>query len=395
MSHRVYNIMITIIVYIVVINVTFMSCLNNQLIAQDKPLTALHYTSRIPDETTQSALWQALLFHPSEWYASESAQKIAENILAYQRSSGGWPKNLDYRASINNIEKKDLEKYTNEPLATIDNGATYTELQFLALIYQQDRDQRYMLAFLKGLDYLLRAQYDNGGWPQYYPLRKGYYSHITYNDDAMIGVMRLLREIAGNNPLYGFVDHNRREKAGRAVIKGIDCILKTQIKVNGKLTVWCAQYDEKTLKPTNARAYELVSLSGKESVNIVWFLMELENPSPEIINAVQGAIDWFNKVRIEGIRQERETDSRSPTGKNKLVLPDPEAPSIWARFYTIETNQPFFSDRDGKIYQHLSDISSERRNEYGWLGYWPEELLERFYPQWQQRWTPQENVLTK
>ena len=51
-------------------------------------------------------------------------------------------------------------------------------------------------AFRRGLDYLLKAQYPNGGWPQFYPLRNGYWSHITYNDDAMAGVLELLRDVA-------------------------------------------------------------------------------------------------------------------------------------------------------------------------------------------------------
>ena len=43
-----------------------------------------------------------------------------------------------------------------------------------------------------------------------------------------------------------------------------------------------------------ARSYELPSISGAESVGVIRFLMELDEPSPEIIAAVQGAISWFN-----------------------------------------------------------------------------------------------------
>ncbi len=370
----------------------FMSSVKT-LHAQNGQLAALDYTVRIPEKTSQSALWEDLLFHPAKWYGSKDAVQMAEHILIYQRGSGGWPKNIDFKNAVSPAMEKELAEYVNEPLATIDNGATYSQMWFLALVYQQIHDQRYVLAFLKGLDYLLKAQYENGGWPQFYPLRKGYYSHITYNDDAMIGVMRLLREVAGNTPLFGFVDQKRREQARIAVEKGIDCVLKTQIVVNGQLTAWCAQYHEKTLKPAKARAYELVSLSGKESVGITWFLMEIKEPSPEIIAAIQGAIAWLDQVRIEGIRQISVPDSSSPTGRNKIVISDPGAPSIWARFYLIGSNKPFFSDRDGKIYENMSDISSERRNEYGWLGNWPSEILDSYYPQWQQQWAPERNVL--
>ena len=60
------------------------------------------------------------------------------------------------------------------------------------------------------MDYLLKAQYPNGGWPQFYPNLNGYYKHITFNDDAMIGVMKLLRDVAAGKPVYAFVDEARR-----------------------------------------------------------------------------------------------------------------------------------------------------------------------------------------
>ena len=45
-------------------------------------------------------------------------------------------------------------------------------MRFLALMVQATRDIRYRAAFDRGVDYLLAAQYPNGGWPQYFPLRK-------------------------------------------------------------------------------------------------------------------------------------------------------------------------------------------------------------------------------
>ena len=73
--------------------------------------------------------------------------------------------------------------------STIDNDATYTQMRYLARVFTATRLTRFQAAFRRGLDYLLKAQYPNGGWPQFYPLRDGYWSHITYNDDAMVGVL--------------------------------------------------------------------------------------------------------------------------------------------------------------------------------------------------------------
>ena len=111
---------------------------------------------------------------------------------------------------------------------------------------------------------------------------------ITFNDDAMIGVMNMLRNIARKESAYAFVDEARRAQAEKSIGKGINCILKCQVVVDGKPTVWCAQHDEHTLAPAPARAYERVG--GTESVGIVRFLMSIEQPGPDVIRAIDGAV---------------------------------------------------------------------------------------------------------
>ena len=229
---------------------------------------------------------------------------------------------------------------------------------------QATRDTRYRAAFDRGIDYLLAAQYQNGGWPQYFPLRRGYYSHITYNDDAMINVLIVLRDAAAGKPPYDFVDAARRARAAAAVVRGIDCILRTQIKQGGKLTAWCAQHDEKTLEPAWARNFEPPALSGGESVGVVRFLMEIEQPTPEIIAAVEGAVAWFQAVAIHGVRLEEFTGELGK--RDKRVVADPAAGPLWARFYELGTNRPVFTGRDKVIRYAISEIEHERRNGYSY-----------------------------
>ncbi|MCX5684268.1 MAG: pectate lyase, partial [Planctomycetota bacterium] len=250
-------------------------------------------------------------------------------------------------------------------------------------------------AVLRGLDYLLKAQYENGGWPQFYPNASGYHTHITFNDDAMIGVMRFLRDLAKKDGPCAFVDADRRAKAEKAVAKGIECILRCQVVVDGKRTVWCAQHDEATLKPAPARAYEKISLSGAESVGIVRFLMGVEKPGPEVIEAVQSAVAWFDAARITGIRQAAKPDPSLPGGQDKVIEKDPSAPPLWARFYEIGTNRPIFCGRDGVIKYSLAEIEHERRTGYAWYGGTPADLLAKDYPAWQAKWDPARNVLRK
>lgn len=337
--------------------------------------------------------WENLMHQDAVWWQSEPAMQLAENVLAYQRQSGGWPKNIDMLKPLTESEKNDLATYPNEPLATIDNDATWSQMYFLAKLISFQPEERYKLAFLKGLDYLLEAQYENGGWPQYYPQRKGYYTHITYNDKAMIGVMQLLKDISDEMPEFGFIDTQRREKVKLAMNKGINCLLMTQTKVNGELTAWGAQHDEITLEPTGARKYELPSLCSKESAEIIVFLMSLDNPSTDITKAIQSAVKWLEKVKMKDIALLRVKDDKSPTGFDRRIIKKKGAEPLWARFYDVKTFKPIYSDRDGKIYKNLADISYERRNDYGWIGDWPRKILYKKYTKWQKQYAPDMNML--
>lgn len=173
-----------------------------------------------------------------------------------------------------------------------------------------------------------------------------------------------VQDIFEYDPLYWYVPTSLREKAKAAFDKGVQCILATQVVQDGKPTVWCAQHDFETLAPAKARAYELPSLSGQESDNIVLLLMDIPDPSPEIVAAIENAIAWFEKSKIEGIRLEY---YRNDEGKRDYrVVACEKCPVLWARFYELDTNRPFFCDRDGIKKYDVSQIGHERRTGYSW-----------------------------
>src|SRR3954468_14452222 len=169
------------------------------------------------------------LKHPDEWYRSDEGKRIAANILSQQSELGGWPKNVDTTVPYTGTDReKDLKP-------TFDNGATTDELRFLARAHRATGDARYQQAFLKGYDYILKAQYPTGGWPQFYPPDKAYHRHITFNDDAMVRLMNFLRETYTTDR-YAPLDDDRRKSAKSAFDRGVACILKCQITIDGKLT---------------------------------------------------------------------------------------------------------------------------------------------------------------
>ena len=324
---------------------------------------------------------KSLLKKSDAWFQSDEARKIADSVLLYQSPQGGWPKNTNLARTPKS--PKDVPQPDDHFANSLDNEATTLPLQFLARMTHATGEAKYRESFLRGLDYLFAAQYPNGGWPQFWPLRKGYYSHITYNDDAMIRVMTLLRDVAEGKEPYEFVPARHRKKAAAAVDRGIDCILKTQVRQNGKLTAWCAQHDVETCEPVWARDFEPPSLSGGESVGIVRFLMSIEDPSDEVVAAIEGAVDWLREVQMHGWRID---EVKNPDGRvERKLVADPNAPPIWARFYELETNRPLYVDRDSVYRYDYNEISYERRSGYWYHGDWAASLLEHNYPAWKKR----------
>ncbi len=276
---------------------------------------------------------------------------------------------------------------------TIDNRTTYTQLQYLAKLITASLQKKspptnhpkHVEVFFKGFDYLLSSQYPNGGFPQFFPLKKGYYTHITYNDDAMVGVLEFLRDVSQKKDDYKFVDEERRLKAEKSIEKGLEVVLKTQVKINGQKTVWCSQHDEKTLEPAAARNFEPISLSGSESVGIVKYLMDIKNPTTEIVDAIESAVRWFEKSKINGIRVDTIPLKGAIRGIDRVVVQDKNAPPLWARFYEIPTNRPIFTGRDKVLRNALAEIEIERRTGYQYYTNAPQRLLEVDYPKWKEK----------
>lgn len=320
-------------------------------------------------------------FKPSD------VRQIANNILLYQQPNGGWPKNYDMLAILTDEQKAILAQHKDSLHTTFDNGATYTQIEYLAKAYTLLGDKKYEDAVLRGLHFILKAQYENGGWPQFYPDISGYRKYITFNDGAMIGVMQVLQHIVQNEPYYSFVNNQLSKEATNAYKKGIACILKCQIVENGKPTVWCQQHDNITLQPVGARTFELASKASEESAEIVRLLMQVKNPNAEIANAVKNAIAWFQKVEIKGERVKtipaKEVVYKfHAANDDRIVVDDSTAPPIWTRYYELQTDRPLFANRDGKKVYQLSDVSRERRTGYAWYGYWPQRIISVEYPDW-------------
>jgi PelA/Pel-15E family pectate lyase len=313
----------------------------------------------------------------------------AEKMLLYQRNNGGWTQYrgdaTDYKKPVPAALKTTLLNDKNKSDATIDDKSTTLEINYLIQAYTQTRNPGYLRAAEKGIRYLLSAQYPNGGWPQAYPDTSSYHKHITFNDQAMVDVLWVLKNTADKTNGYAVVESKLAKEAKMAVKRGLACILKAQYVQNGKLTAWGAQHDYKTLVPTAARKFELASLSSSESVGILNFLISLPNPDENIKRAVKAAAAWLESVKIEGITVQTIPDATQPSGRDRVVTPKAEG-VMWARFYELETNKPIFAGRDAIKRYALAEIENERRVGYSWYNTSPAKFLATDYPAWVNKW---------
>ncbi|MEE2615294.1 MAG: pectate lyase [Verrucomicrobiota bacterium] len=319
--------------------------------------------------------------------ANISSDLQSEIILLFQNADGGWPKNIKWDQFKTIKEATDnLEEFRKK--STIDNSATYTEIRVLNTSYNKTKNSTYRDAALSGLKFILREQRASGGW------RGSDVDAITFNDNAMIGVMKLLKEITQNKSDFSWIEDTTRKKCRKALDKALRVVLDCQILVNGKKTAWCQQHHHFSLKPIKARTYELPSISGAESVEIIRYLMRIDQPSNEIIESIESAILWFrqsaiNDLRVEKFAIEPVKHNNKIINHDIRIVTDLNAKPIWARFYEIKTNRPFFCNRDGiKVYS-LNEVKLERRTGYSWYSSSPAKLLDQDYPKWKKnlnRW---------
>ncbi len=327
-----------------------------------------------------------------DFYKTEEARRIGDQVLLYQRVTGGWPKNVNMSKPVTDEERAQvLQDKQRRDDSTTDNGATNMQMYYLARLFHARKNVRYRDAFCKGVEYLLSGQYANGGWPQFWPEMHGYQIHITYNDDAMVNTMNLLRDVAQQKGYYyGLADKALRKRCMAAFDKGVECILNTQMRnADGQLTVWCQQHDRETYAPAAARAYELPSYCSMESASIIHLLMSLPHPDKRVKQAVNAAMAWFDKYKLTGLRVVRTGPWASIEGDTRLV----EAPNgkpIWGRYYDLKYCEPYVCDRDGLPRRRLEDIGTERRNGYAWFSDRPADL----YPLYE-RWAAEHDPLHK
>ena len=329
------------------------------------------------------------LDRPTEWYATPEARAVADAVVTFQTPAGGWSKNQDRRIARLPGQRfsNDAETMEQNPanfdapadrfwtfVGTLDNNATWSEMRFLAKVAAHapgPEGDAWRASIIKGVHYLLNAQYPNGGWPQIWPLEGGFHDSVTFNDNAVANAAMLLRDVAHGTEGFDFVPADLEARAAEATKKAIDVIVAAQARYGDRVMGWPQQVEPMRLVPTSARNYEPRSVASGETTDILIFLMGEPNPTPEMKAAIRAGAEWLKAVEVHDKSFEMTDDGRK-------LIDKPGAGPLWSRNYDIVTGQPIFGDKDQKIHDDVNDISIGRRNGYSWWIASPQKALDAY-----------------
>ena len=303
-------------------------------------------------------------------------REIADNLIAYQNSDGGWPKNIDWLGVLDadSVKAALKERYRR---STLDNRNTFPQIEYLSDVYLLTDDNKYRDAAERGLRYLLSTQKPNGGW------RGWDVDAITFNDDVTTGALALFLKIKSGDRSFSWISKQTRRRIEGAFGRGIRMILRCQVVQNGVRTAWGQQHDNVTFLPVKARTFELPGITARESCEIIDLLMDIPSPSKAVVEAVDAAVAWLQRSAIRGLRidevalpEDKIINHEYPF--DRVAVHDDKAREIWARYYEVDDNTPFLCRRSGEKVWRLEDVDPERRTGYDWYGYWPEKVLRRY-----------------
>ena len=319
----------------------------------------------------------------TEWYGSAEAISVADTLVSVQKTNGGWMKNDQFH-KLSTSELTARQKLSGDNGRNIhscfDNYATTQEMRFLAKVYQQTHQQRFLDAFKRALDLIFESGNSlKGGWAQYWPLSSdkfSYQNYITFNDDLMLNMMRILQDISEQKGDFaGLVDDATREKCKAQWDKAIECVINCQIDDNGVKAAWCAQHDAADFLPTEGRPHEMPTVSGYESANLLYYLMSINKPSEEIQQSITAAVEWLKSHKYkENATVEDYTNAKGEADRH---IVEKQGTNLWGRFIQIggESGKKIYQ----KFYNKLKARGKSRAHHLTGYSYPECDILEASY----------------
>lgn len=282
-----------------------------------------------------------------------------------------------------------------ENIGTFQNGMHISFLKLIIDDYLITNKNYSFVSIDKFCDYIITI-YDeyNGGVPLYYPKSKNekWKNNISIKNGNFINYIRCIETLLKNEDVL--ISKHKEIKQKFSLLKEIykkslNLILKLQINVGDKLTIWGQYYDKNTYDPVEGNSNEPIGLCSLESAQILLYLMEFENPTKNIINSIIAGCKWFEEYKIKNWIQifdkKKYNYDDSDLNINQTLLEKYKYDAfsdkmyLHARYYDFDSEEPFFLENNN-VYtlETFNEMSVEFRNSEYLIGMWGHNLLERY-----------------
>lgn len=277
-------------------------------------------------------------------YYYESAKRVAMCIIQGQLPCGGWNYMFDlepedslhaWYATIGRQawRLEEFQHYYGN--ATFDDEATKHCAEFLLRIYLEKHDTAFLPALQSSIDFMLASQYDNGGWPQRFPLmynhpfkgKADYSSFITLNDNVMPENIDFLLQCYASLGM---------EHLKQPILNAMHLMRDLQQK--SPLAGWADQYTPDDLKPAHARSYEPRSINTGTTTSMIYKMLEFYRLTGDtsFLDGIPAAIRFLESQKLPSELAAKVR--RTPLQTDEIIMP---------RFLCPEDGKPMYVHRRG------------------------------------------------
>ena len=237
----------------------------------------------------------------------DAAKACADALIAGQHPRGGWNYVIDtageeslkdwYETIGGNAWRlEEFQRYYGN--ATFDDAGTAEASQLLLRVYLEKRERKYRTPLDKAIQFVLDAQYPNGGWPQRFPFVESgglhghadYTPYITFNDD-----------VAGENIEFLLYVHqalgSNDPRLVDAIQRGMDIFVATQQPL--PQPAWGLQHFPDTLKPAPARTIEPQAFATHTTATNIRSMIGFYRLTGDrkFLARLPEALDWLDQVK--------------------------------------------------------------------------------------------------
>ncbi len=279
----------------------------------------------------------------SDEYYYQQACNVANILIKGQHKSGGWNYCFDINGE-DSLKKwyatigrcawrlEEFQHYYGN--ATFDDRVTINAGRFFLNLYLTKKDSAYFTVLNKVIKFVCDSQYDNGGWPQRFPLmydhpfkgKEDYSSFITLNDEVLMGNINFLKDCR---------DKLHRSDLDNPIKRAMYLIPKLQQPK--PFAGWSDQYTIE-MKPAHARSYEPKAINSSTTVQMIWTCRDFfaQTGDSVFIRRIPEAIEYLQSLSLG--ESDIKKWNRPSRFKNAILVP---------RFVDPDTGRPLYVHRCG------------------------------------------------